>query len=278
MPGETPITTAEGPAAVEEAIEYLKNAQPLNALEWVQGLSKSCQDHVADQAPEGATGHDGSDGSSPFDRMDRHGEWKITAAENLAYGSDTGTTVIMSLFVDDDVPDRGHRVALFNEDLGVTGIYSGPHKIFRGMTCINYAGDFENSATPTQAAEVPDPSTWNTNSQTLTKPDGVSDLDWSIYEATNRLRSDPTSFIPFLENQLQYFDNDKTLWLPLKNGLITREGPPAWREAIEYLRTAETLGYLEWKPGMARACQDHVLDQGPRGAVSHLGTDGSNNG
>ena len=136
MPGETPITTAEGPAAVEEAIEYLKNAQPLNALEWVQGLSKSCQDHVADQAPEGATGHDGSDGSSPFDRMDRHGEWKITAAENLAYGSDTGTTVIMSLFVDDDVPDRGHRVALFNEDLGVTGIYSGPHKIFRGMTCI----------------------------------------------------------------------------------------------------------------------------------------------
>lgn len=81
--------------------------------------------------------------------MDRHGEWKVTAAENLSYGSDTGIGIIMALFVDDDVPDRGHRITLFKDNLGVAGVYSGPHKIYRTMTCINYAGDFIDSSIPT---------------------------------------------------------------------------------------------------------------------------------
>ena len=87
----------------------------------------------------------------------------------------------MSLFVDDDVPDRGHRVALFNGDFGVTGVYSGPHKVYRDMTCINYAGDYVNSETPTEAAEVPDPDDWLIDVSDISKPAGVSDLDWSIY-------------------------------------------------------------------------------------------------
>ena len=177
VPGKIQITTAEGAPAVEEAIEYLKNAEPLNALSWNDGLSKSCQDHVADQAPTGQTGHFGSDGSDPFDRMLRHGEWDITASENLAYGSNTGTEIIMSLFVDDDVPDRGHRVTLFNDRLNVAGVYSGPHKVYRDMTCINYAGEFEEDES-SQPKEVPDPSEWASGTLTTTKPDDVSVLDW----------------------------------------------------------------------------------------------------
>lgn len=60
--------------------------------------------------------------------MDRYGEYGITASENLSYGPDVGTDVVMALFVDDGVPDRGHRHALFAEKSAVAGGYSGPHR------------------------------------------------------------------------------------------------------------------------------------------------------
>ena len=41
--------------------------------------------------------------------------------------------------VDDDVPDRGHRTNIFNEDFDRMGSYSGFHKKFKIMTTINYA-------------------------------------------------------------------------------------------------------------------------------------------
>lgn len=34
------------------------------------------------------------------------------------------------------------------------------------------------------------------------KPEGVSDLDWDVFRVQNQLRTNPASFIPYLENQL----------------------------------------------------------------------------
>ena len=83
---------------------------------------------------------------------------------------------------------------------------------------------------------------------------GVSDLDWQVFEETNRLRTDPQSFIPYLEERLQYFDGNG-LYLPGSNmGLITNEGPAAVQEAIEFLMSAQPVEPLEWRTGMAMAC------------------------
>ena len=60
---------------------------------------------------------------------------------------------------------------------------------------------------------------------------------------------------------LQYFDGD-ILWLPGKNGVRTNEGPYAVIEAIGYLQKVEPVGELEWRSGMATACEDHVGDTG----------------
>ena len=79
---------------------------------------------------------------------------------------------------------------------------------------------------------------------------------------TNRLRTEPTYFISFLEDRLKYFDDRNILWLPGKPGLMTREGPAAVQEAIEFLASAETLPEYSWRSGMARACEDHVEDMG----------------
>ena len=161
IPGEITMVTREGPAAVKEAIKYLKNAEPLDTLAWSSGLSRSCKDLVNDQGPKGDTGHTGSDDSSPFDRMNRYGKWGKVAAENLSYGQDDGTDVVMALFVDDGTSSRGHRENLFKDNITVAGGYSGDHKVFTEMTCINYAGSFENddSVNPPSDAESVDTET-----------------------------------------------------------------------------------------------------------------------
>ena len=87
-------------------------------------------------------GHDGSDGSKFYQRLERHGKAGGQQAENISYGQSTGEDVIMQLVVDDGVPDRGHRTNLFKPDIMVTGNFSGPHSQYNTMTCSTFASQF----------------------------------------------------------------------------------------------------------------------------------------
>jgi uncharacterized protein YkwD len=49
------------------------------------------------------------------------------------------------LIVDDGVPNRGHRENIFNPDFRCLGVFTGHHKDFETMTCIDYAGSFVKS-------------------------------------------------------------------------------------------------------------------------------------
>jgi hypothetical protein len=142
------MMTNEGPQGIYEAIESLLNATPVPALEWRSGMAKACQDHVEDTGPQGLTGHTGTDGSSPYDRMNRYGSWGLSAAENISYGSNTGIDIVMQLFIDDGVASRGHRTNLMAETSTVTGNASGPHSQYGDMTCIGYAGSYVNAPDP----------------------------------------------------------------------------------------------------------------------------------
>ena len=42
------MMTHEGTAAVQEAITFLENMQPLKELEWSSAMAKACRDHVLD--------------------------------------------------------------------------------------------------------------------------------------------------------------------------------------------------------------------------------------
>jgi uncharacterized protein YkwD len=86
-------------------------------------------------------GHDGSDGSTPGERMHRYIKDLTTcASENLSYGESRGLAIILSLFVDDGVESRGHRENMINPDLVYIGCFTGAHKNFETMTALNYAG------------------------------------------------------------------------------------------------------------------------------------------
>lgn len=99
-------------------------------------------------------------------------------------------------------------------------------------------------------------------------------LAQSVHYAQNQVRRDPQSYIPKLEAMLKCFDG--TLYRkPGKIPLRTNEGPSAIKECIDFLRTAKPICELTFSDGMSQACQDHANDLGPKGKVSHTGSDGS---
>ena len=58
--GESAIETDEGPDAYLEAIDFLKEQDPVSPLKWSQELSYAAQDHVNDVGPVGSMSSIGS--------------------------------------------------------------------------------------------------------------------------------------------------------------------------------------------------------------------------
>jgi len=141
-PGQPVIITSEGKKALDECICFLKKARPVRPLNPEKGLYLAAYDHMKDQRENGGTGHFGSDGSKPFDRMERYGTWDICAAENISYGIDDPRMIVISLLIDDGVSDRSHRNNILNPQFTVAGISYGSHPSY-GSTCVmDFAGAF----------------------------------------------------------------------------------------------------------------------------------------
>lgn len=139
IPGQTPERTHEGVSALNEAVEFLKRARPLPSLKLSTGMSLAARDHARDQGRSGQTGHIGGDGSKPYERMERFGNWEGLSGENIAYGDDSARMFVMKLIIDDGVPQRGHRENIFNHEFRVAGVSIGTHPIYRTMCVITYA-------------------------------------------------------------------------------------------------------------------------------------------
>jgi uncharacterized protein YkwD len=72
------------------------------------------------------------------------------------------------------------------------------------------------------------------------------------------------------------FYKGKTLTLPGKRSIATKEGVKALDEVIGVLRMMRPIEPLLPSVGLCRAARDHVDNTGRAGTVGHVGTDKSN--
>ena len=139
LPGEPGRMTQEGRAAVLEAIAALDACAPLLAHNAHPGLQRAATDHAADQARTGGFGHQGSDGSSPFGRMQKYARVSGLTAENITYGPATPMDIALDLVVDDGVADRGHRRNVLHPRLFLAGAGLAWHPTGRVICVVDYA-------------------------------------------------------------------------------------------------------------------------------------------
>jgi uncharacterized protein YkwD len=124
---------------------FWRNAQARPALGLSEGLCQAAADHCRDQAG-GATGHTGSDRSSPGRRISRYGVWQGGCAENIAYGQRNAREIVLALIIDDGVRGRGHRKNFFNSTFNVAGAAYGRHARFGSVCDIDFAGAYLDNA------------------------------------------------------------------------------------------------------------------------------------
>lgn len=101
------------------------------------------------------------------------------------------------------------------------------------------------------------------------------DLEKLIFEEQNKVRVDPQSYIEKLKESMQYFKGE-ILHKPNEDAIKTFEGISAYEEAVEFLSRQNPVNELLLDERLSQACRDHVVDCGPKGTVSHEGSDGKN--
>ncbi len=141
LPGRTKIRTKEGTAALDEAIRFLRSAQPLGPLNLSRGMSHAAADHCADQA-SGGFGHAGRDSSRGDGRIARYGTFGGCWGENISYGKATARDVVLALIIDDGLPARKHRANIFNPNFKFAGAAFGRHARFGTVCSMDFAGTY----------------------------------------------------------------------------------------------------------------------------------------
>ncbi len=141
LPGQTKLFPKEGFRAIDEAIRFLRAAQPVQPLIVSPGMSRAAADHCADQI-SGAIGHEGSDRSNPATRISRYGVWTLSWGENMAYGKTSARDIVLALVIDDGISGRKHRKNIFNPKFNFAGAGHGPHARFRTVCSIDFAGGY----------------------------------------------------------------------------------------------------------------------------------------
>jgi uncharacterized protein YkwD len=115
--GNTNVSTQ----TFEEQVVELVNAERQQAgcapLALAPELTNAAIEHSADMANHDFFAHTGSDGSSPWDRMDRAGYQWLAAAENIAASARTPAEVVAMW-----MNSPGHRANILNCSLHDTGL------------------------------------------------------------------------------------------------------------------------------------------------------------
>uniref|UniRef100_A0A7S4PVK0 LIM zinc-binding domain-containing protein n=1 Tax=Alexandrium monilatum TaxID=311494 RepID=A0A7S4PVK0_9DINO len=149
LPADRPgkcIVTKEGTAAVDDAIAYVQELEPMGGVGSASeiGLQFAAEDHVCDIGRSGVVSHTSADGTTSGDRARRYGNFSFFG-ECLWYGADypDARQIVLDLIVDDGVDTRGHRKGVFNTKFDAVGCFCGPHATFGVMAAMEFAMEWQ---------------------------------------------------------------------------------------------------------------------------------------
>lgn len=102
----------------------------------------------------------------------------------------------------------------------------------------------------------------------------LSALELAVVEEINLVRSNPQTYITYLEEYRKYM-NDNVLSLPNKTKLVTIEGAAAVDDAISDLKKRTKAAPFELSNGLSKVARRQVSDLQENVALKHFGKDGS---
>jgi uncharacterized protein YkwD len=103
--------------AIESLLKDLNGLSPLSVLKPDRGIYEAARKHGLDQDRHNWTlGHQGSDGSWPWERILKYSPNMVTGNENLAgrFPEPTARDIVIQLLIDSGIPDYGHRYNLLD--------------------------------------------------------------------------------------------------------------------------------------------------------------------
>ena len=81
-----------------------------------------------------------------------------------------------------------------------------------------------------------------------------------IFDAQNKLRTDPISYIPMLKEMLDKFENNENK-PKIETLIVTKEDKIAVKNAIKFLSIQEPIHALKINPSLINAAQEHADNQ-----------------
>jgi len=132
------IDTREGVGACQEAIQFLKNVQPLPRLRLSVGLCLAAKKSVNTVGPQGSTDANSTAHVSEFGRLEPSG----TTAEVAAFGTQSLRDMVFNLLICDGDTSRQGRKDIFDDKWTVMGVAAGRHARKDKMAIINFATQY----------------------------------------------------------------------------------------------------------------------------------------
>lgn len=162
LPGEATIRTNRGYKALQEAIAFLRQQQPLPPLTSSETLAAAAKTQL-EAVSNFPTGNN-------------------ISIDNISYGVVTPQAIVMQLIVDDRFPDRRRRLSLFAPQLEQTGIVCQPDERYSNICAIAYepatgaiAAETSPDAVPeiieTSTNTAPQPTQPRSQEETVNNPD-----------------------------------------------------------------------------------------------------------
>lgn len=115
---------------VKSLIKDLNKLEKLEVFKPTEELFEIAKGHAKKSGKTGHVGHKDFD-----DRYKKALESYNTVGENCYYGSGDALEIVMTLLIDEGVPNLGHRKNIFNVSFNSIGVSVQPHKDY-GDNCV----------------------------------------------------------------------------------------------------------------------------------------------